>query len=142
VNIRRLVTTLLLAAAALGLGNVATASACNATSAGAPVYVDGSMRMTAGIHCDTYTGGTYEIRVYLQGSSGGYHSVHVPTTLKRTVTPPNIPNYTRLDDYYEQCAYLTSADTSVRIKTVIENLGTGSIDTAFSGGVARPANCQ
>jgi len=134
---------LLALAAALGMFAVpAAASACNATSAGAPVYVDGLTRMTAGIHCDTYTGGTYEIRVYLQGSAGGYHSVHVPTPLKRTVTPTNIPNYNRLDDYYEQCSYLTPQDTSMRIKTVIENLASGSIDVAYSGGVARPQACQ
>jgi len=134
---------LVIALAAVGvLALPAAASACNATSAGAPVYVDGLTRMTAGIHCDSYTGGTYEIRVYLQGSAGGYHSVHVPTPLKRTVTPPNVVPYNRLDDYYEQCQYLTPQDTSMRIKTVIENLGTGSIDVAYSGGVARPAACQ
>jgi len=135
---------LVIALAAVGvLALPAAASACNATSAGAPVYVDGQLRMTAGIHCDTYTGYTYQIRVYLQGNSGGsYHSVHVPTPLVRNVAPPNIPNYTRLDDYFESCVYLTPQDSSIRIKTVIENRTTGSIDEAFSGGVARPANCQ
>ena len=118
------------------------ASACNATSAGAPVYVDGMQRMVAGIHCDTYTGGTYEIRVYLQGDFGGWHSVHIPTTLKRTVTPPNQSNYTRLDTYYESCNYLTAADEHVRIKTVIENLSTHTIDQSFSGPNTNPDICQ
>jgi len=117
------------------------ASACQATSQGAPVYVDGSQRMISGITCDNVSGDRYEVRTYLQGSSGGYHSVHVPTPFQVTVTP-NTTGYTRYWTYYENCTYLTGADDYVRIKTVIENLTTHKTDTAYSGPNTNPQICQ
>lgn len=119
----------------------AASAGCQATSAGSAVYVDGSQRMISGITCTTVTGDTYEIRTYLQGSYPGWHSVHVPTPFQRTVTPNNT-NYQALWTYYESCSYLTVFDNYVRIKTVVENLRTGSTDIAFSGPNTNPDICQ
>lgn len=126
---------------ALATPGAAYASGCQATSSGSAVYVDGMQHMNAGISCSSLTGNTYEIRIYLQGSSGGWHSVHVPTPLQVRTTP-NTATYYRLWSVYESCSYLTGADDYVRIKTVIENLNTGSTDTAYSGANTNPQICQ
>lgn len=112
---------------------------CTAAGSGNPVYVDGSMRILSGIQCTTNNGSHYQVRTYMQGDAGGWHSVSEPQT-HDYYNPGNY--YTNVLPYYFPCSPLTPQDVRVRSKIVVENIASGSIDIGYSGAVTRPSNCQ
>jgi hypothetical protein len=111
---------------------------CQAAGSGNPTYVDGSVRIISGLQCSGTIGSHYEVRTYLQGSSGGFHIVSGPQT-KQFYSPTS---GIHVDPYYFPCSPLTPSDSQIRSKIVVENVVTGTTDIGYSGAVTRPANCQ
>lgn len=113
---------------------------CLAAGSGNPTYVDGSVRIFAGIQCTTNNGSHYQVRTYLQGdASGNFVNRSGPLT-HDYFSPPN--NYSNVLAYYFPCSALTPQDIHMRSAIVVENMVTHTTDVGHSGSVTRPANCQ
>lgn len=125
-------------AALLVIPGVAQAG-CTAAGSGNPVYVDGSIRILAGIQCTTNNGSHYESRTYMQGDASAWHIVAGPS-VKQWYSPANY--FSRVDPYYFSCSALTPQDTYIRSKIVVENMVTHSLSIGYSGNLRRPDNCS
>lgn len=137
------VVRLLAIAIALAIPTIATPAAlagCQAAGSGNPVYVDGAMKIIAGMQCTTNNGSHYQVRTYMQGDSSGSFSIKSGPQTKDYYSPCNGCTY--LLSYYFPCSALTPQDIHVRSKIVVENMVSHTTDIGYSGSTTRPPNCQ
>jgi regulator of RNase E activity RraA len=96
----------------------------------------------ASVYCTSNNGSLYQTRVYMQSNDGGWHSINLccPVT-KSYSNPPN--NF--LDEFiapFGPCAQLAASATTVRVKQVLENMVTHSVDTSYGSYYTLPSSCQ
>lgn len=85
------------------------------------------------ISCTTNNGPSYQERVYLQTDEGGWHSLAgVPAKSWSFVYPSGLPNGFADDRLFGNwiCQSIAPAAVHARIKTVVENMITGSTSVA------------
>jgi len=135
----RLIVALVAAFAMLGAGAATASAGCQAIGGASSWRTDNSVNTNHGIECTSNNGSHYQVRMYMQANSGGFHAV-TPAISADVFSPPT--NFRKLYSNFWSCGYLAAADTQVRAKTVVENIATGSTDVAYGPATTVPASCQ
>lgn len=129
----------------LACGSVAAPSAqagCLAKAGFQAYNSSGSTEAYAGIECTTNNGSSYTVRGYIQGNSGGWHSVNLNSPFTYNVpSPGNGYNSSRL--WFMQCSFFAPADTLFRQKVTVHNNVANTTDTDISTTqTSIPTSCQ
>lgn len=123
-------------------GSTAVAQAGCLAVAGYPTYnSNGSIQSTAGIECTTNNGSSYTVRGYIQGDSGGWHSVNINAPYTYNVPSP-VNGYQSHRLWFMQCSFFTPADDNFRSKVTVHNNVANTTDTSISSiNGLLPLNC-
>lgn len=139
--LRRILLVALLVLAAAAVAPSVASAGCIAAAGNAAVYPGGgAMDSNSGANCTTNNGLHYEVRIYYQGDSGGWHSVNLDNPFVYHIDLPAYQNYRWFTAI--QCAYWAPADNSARVKVRVENLASHQVDTGYSpSATLLPSNC-
>jgi hypothetical protein len=139
---KRFILLAILAALAV-IATPAVASAGCLAGAGFPTYNSaGGIESNSSISCSTNNGSHYTVRSYIQGNSGGWHSVNLNAPYVRTFSSPS-DGFSTSWRWFMQCTYFAAADTMFRQKVTVTNDATGTKDEAYSGANSNmPTSCQ
>lgn len=133
--------TILLAVLAASFTAILVAPAI--ASAGCQVQ-PGSVTATTSIQtysyvsCTSNNGSHYQLRMYIQANSGGWHSVSTGISWD-IYNPPT--NYLQRFNGGYGCAMFAQADTQARNKSVLENMVTHTTDIGYGPAANLPSSC-
>lgn len=134
----RMILALLVATLALG--------APAAAQAGCQVYPNATQNPSSSaittssrVGCTSNNGAHYTLRIYIQGNSGGWHSVS--TGALWDIFSPGT-NYNQTFHASFGCAMFAVADTQGRNKSVLTNVASGTQDVEYGPAVTLRSDCQ